>query len=719
MKLINLYNVVVFFTVTPASKLSQVSLVRCENCHVDIPENRYQYHLRTNLHKSNCLLNTKYNNIEVISTAFKNRIISYKLSPFEEYLTPESFLIDNEKYVIKIINNSLKRFQSVKLNFELFVFFYLSKTGEKQLKSFNTKYSIISKGTDVHELYLKTINTFEKKISEFQHRESGWTCESMSHLEININKYSPFRGGSYIALPNVVKNTKSCINIRNNDNHCFLWSIVAALFPQNNNVCRTSSYPHYSEVLNIDGNMSFPPSYKDIKMFEKINELSINVYGLDNKHNVTGPLYITTARKSNHINLLYIQKNGKGHYCLIKNLLKLVKRQVTNHTSNMYLCELCLQTFTSKTKYTSHNCNEILTELPAKNSYLQFKNYERQQKINFIIYADFESILMKCNENKSENTRLYEMHQPSCFGYYICCSHDPKLNKYVTYKGSDCVQVFMCSSVLNWFINHLPFELHLPGYNYCGPGTKSYKKKGINQLDEYCKEHDIAYQQSSDLSDRHKADIKLMNMARNRITASDASLEEKIADKNKAMIAKVKYGAGLGINKAAKDISGGGLKKQLKYIISHTNKHLKKLKPKGKNMAIKLAMAAAKELATNTTVKVSDRERLTLLKILEKDKPIQLAFRNWDLYEYAFLPRTTKHSWAVKTVSQLEKPRYHRPSSVQACMEVDETPTHVFLECTGVAKQRKRHLGSPTSLDEALGDLGGLLGFWSELGWLE
>lgn len=57
-------------------------------------------------------------------------------------------------------------------------------------------------------------------------------------------------------------------------------------------------------------------------------------------------------------------------------------------------------------------------------------------------------------------------------------------------------------------------------------------------------------------------------------------------------------------------------------------------------------------------IKVSDRERLTLLKHLERDKPIQMAFRNWDLYEYPVLPKTTKHSWSVKTASQLEKPRY-------------------------------------------------------------
>lgn len=57
-------------------------------------------------------------------------------------------------------------------------------------------------------------------------------------------------------------------------------------------------------------------------------------------------------------------------------------------------------------------------------------------------------------------------------------------------------------------------------------------------------------------------------------------------------------------------------------------------------------------------IKVSDRERLLLLKQLEKDKPIQIAFRNWDTYEYPCLPKTNKHSWSIKTASQLEKPRY-------------------------------------------------------------
>lgn len=57
-------------------------------------------------------------------------------------------------------------------------------------------------------------------------------------------------------------------------------------------------------------------------------------------------------------------------------------------------------------------------------------------------------------------------------------------------------------------------------------------------------------------------------------------------------------------------------------------------------------------------VKVSDRERVNLLKLLEKDRALQLAYRNWDLYEYPLLPKTTKHTWSIKTSSQIEKPRY-------------------------------------------------------------
>lgn len=65
--------------------------------------------------------------------------------------------------------------------------------------------------------------------------------------------------------------------------------------------------------------------------------------------------------------------------------------------------------------------------------------------------------------------------------------------------------------LINKLINTLPFELHAPGYQYLGPGTKLEKRlkrndSGINELDKAAKEHDIAYSKTNKTSERHVAD---------------------------------------------------------------------------------------------------------------------------------------------------------------------------------------------------------------------
>lgn len=422
-------------------------IFKCDSCNIEMNEFNHRYHARTNIHKANCLMKSEFENIHIIGTAFKNRIRSYRVNPREQcqYHAPESFLYEQQSNIIKLIEMSLKKHTCIKVNFELFANFVLPKTEQelsRELKSFTIKYDIIYNSTDLVEFYSNITDNFCEKLSEFEHCQSGWSFESISHLEININKYTPLRGGSYIDLPTCIKNTKSCINIRSNDERCFLWSIVAALHPCKVNVNRTSSYPHYSSVLNSQG-MNFPPTPNDLKVFEKNNpNISLNIYGLDDKMHITGPLYCSKDRKQHNVNLLYFEKCNKQHYCLIKDLVRLVRRQVTLHKGKMYLCEACLQFFVSNEKYKSHNCSLVLTEMPSKNI-LQFEHYERQQKINFVIYADFESLLVNCQEVRNTQTQAYKVHKASCFAYYICCSHNPSLNKFRTYRGHDCVEKFM------------------------------------------------------------------------------------------------------------------------------------------------------------------------------------------------------------------------------------------------------------------------------------
>jgi hypothetical protein len=57
-------------------------------------------------------------------------------------------------------------------------------------------------------------------------------------------------------------------------------------------------------------------------------------------------------------------------------------------------------------------------------------------------------------------------------------------------------------------------------------------------------------------------------------------------------------------------------------------------------------------------VRVNDKEKLKLLKVLDFREPLSCAFRNWNLCEYPVLPQITSHSWTVKSSSLLEKPRF-------------------------------------------------------------
>lgn len=107
------------------------------------------------------------------------------------------------------------------------------------------------------------------------------------------------------------------------------------------------------------------------------------------------------------------------------------------------------------------------------------------------------------------------------------------------------------SGFLNSIINSLPFEAHLPGYHFCGPGTKLRKRlergdRGVNDLDEACREHDIAYADHKDVASRHEADKVLIEKAWKRATAADTSLGERIAARLVTSIMKGKLAVGAG-----------------------------------------------------------------------------------------------------------------------------------------------------------------------------
>ena len=64
-------------------------------------------------------------------------------------------------------------------------------------------------------------------------------------------------------------------------------------------------------------------------------------------------------------------------------------------------------------------------------------------------------------------------------------------------------------------VEKLPIELHIPGYNYCGPGTKLKERlergdQPINKVDTVCMKHDIAYSKAENNQDIKQADDEMI-----------------------------------------------------------------------------------------------------------------------------------------------------------------------------------------------------------------
>ncbi|XP_050513837.1 uncharacterized protein LOC126889531 [Diabrotica virgifera virgifera] len=371
------------------------------------------------------------------------------------------------------ITNILKKFNVIKCN-TAFCGKFIRKANQgenSEFKYFSTKNEIIDAGTDLTLwFHSNVIDKLMAKLSEFEEKGSGWALEKIISLEVNINKYEIGNGASsFIKLPDQIRNKNACINVKNNDEACFFWSIVSALYPSKANSDRTSSYPHYTTVLNVDG-LETPMTIGGISKFEKQNDISVNVYGLEmnvakeKTFYVTIPLRLCKIKLARHVNLLMIQDKYflklndyeapieddeivdiKYHYCMIKNLSRLLSSQTSNHSHKIFVCDRCLNYFSSFDRLNDHakyceRINDCKVSFPPY-QHVKFKNHVYKQTTPFVVYADFEAMLQKIkNGPLKSKTIKHQEHKAFSAGYYVKCSYDESLSFYRSYAGTGCLE---------------------------------------------------------------------------------------------------------------------------------------------------------------------------------------------------------------------------------------------------------------------------------------
>lgn len=393
---------------------------------------------------------------ELIETksALKNFTTQYTIHGEDGY-DPLTFLKIVEPEVTKLFTDN--RGIKVKIILKCLMMKSDLQTGDEIIKdaAFHSDVVVNLEATDVNEMYNTMSGVVSERLASFQQRGSNWRFRTIVNLEVHTVKYKPLSGSSYIELPKELATKKAIVNPKNKDDECFKWAVTRALNPVEDHPERITK-DLKKQAMKIDWkDMGFPVSLKDIDKFEKHNpNISINVYGYETE---VYPLRISKQEREKPINVLLISDGAKQHYCLIKDMSRLLSSQTSKREHKQHYCLRCLNGFPSDEKLKEHKelCNSreaVKIELPDAGTFLTFKNYNRSMRVPFIVFADFESStdqINTCQPNPANSyTNQYQKHTPSGFCYYIKCfddkvySHDP-----VTYvkksEDDDVAKIFV------------------------------------------------------------------------------------------------------------------------------------------------------------------------------------------------------------------------------------------------------------------------------------
>jgi hypothetical protein len=137
----------------------------------------------------------------------------------------------------------------------------------------NTFFTSASK-IDVINFIRESTAHIIKNIEEFCSMGSGWAITRVDTLHLTIDKFTDLRGGSYIKSPDWIVNKKCCINVRNVDNECFRYALIAAVKPPTANKERVAYYNSLEckNLFNLDGiQYPTPICSRTFRRFEKQN----------------------------------------------------------------------------------------------------------------------------------------------------------------------------------------------------------------------------------------------------------------------------------------------------------------------------------------------------------------------------------------------------------------------------------------------------------------
>jgi len=387
--------------------------------------------------------------------AFLGARQSYSIKPTERNMYSYSnFLNNSKRELTRVLHEKVTEMRGLKFKLSYLGNFHrgtLLRATPKISKNFRSEVFEVVSQHEINDAVKNAINDIGEEINTFVQHGSGWIFDSNIKLDLNIYHYNPIRGSSYIPLPKIIANKKACINVRNNDDKCFLYSVIAHQHPQTKNAERVTKYePYVNEYASWKH--EYPMKLSNIPKFEEQFKLSIMVYGYKLEFDKEShkqilsfsPLYRTPNIVSdfeNVISLLLIQEGEKTHYVLIKSISALMRGSYNDNAA--HLCPCCFKPYRSKEKLASHLQNgcakfgvrAICPTVEKSKELVRFSKIHKMLPKPFVIYADFEAILQAYNDQRNVASNQYQKHVPCGFAFKRVSTVAKYDKDIVTFRG--------------------------------------------------------------------------------------------------------------------------------------------------------------------------------------------------------------------------------------------------------------------------------------------
>ena len=130
-------------------------------------------------------------------------------------------------------------------------------------------------------------------VEVYEHNGSGWVFSYFASLQLTLWHLHPLRASTFVPLPRWIQEKKrAVVNVVGTGDDCFKWAVLAGMHPVGNHGDRMSKYEEH--VCKYDfSSLRFPVPLSSIGSFAVKNDLSINVYGVENGEKVIYPLRVS------------------------------------------------------------------------------------------------------------------------------------------------------------------------------------------------------------------------------------------------------------------------------------------------------------------------------------------------------------------------------------------------------------------------------------------